>query len=79
MHFWTTVSKMETVVYLYGFAKRHPPSSSSGTYTLLFSEAGMTVLTLFAFRFGRMVRRLAGRVAEGPWCGAGWGVTRGWR
>ena len=21
MHFWTTVSKMETVVYLYGFAK----------------------------------------------------------
>ena len=70
---------METVVYLYGFAKRHPPSSSSGTSPLLFSEAGMTVLTLFAFRFGRMVRRLAGRVAEGPWCGAGRGVTRGWR
>ena len=68
---------METVVYLYGFAKRHPPSSSSGTSPLLFSEAGMTVLTLFAFRFGRMVRRLAGRVAEGPWCGAGWGVTSG--
>ena len=44
-----------------------------------FSEAGMTVLTLFAFRFGRMVRWLAGREAEGPWCGAGRGVTRGWR
>ena len=69
MHFWTTVSKMETVVYLYGFAKRHPPSSSSGTSPLLFSEAGMTVLTLFAFRFGRMVRWLAGREVEGPWRG----------
>ena len=69
MHFWTTVSKMETVVYLYGFAKRRPPLSSSGTSPLKFSEAGMTVLTLFAFRFGRMVRRLAGREAEGPWRG----------
>ena len=29
----------------------------------------MTVLTLFAFRFGRMVRWLAGREAEGPWRG----------
>ena len=72
MHFWTTVSKMETVVYLYGFAKRHPPSSSAGTSPQLFSEAGMTVLTIFAVRFGRMVRRLAGRgaegrEAEGPW------------
>ena len=37
----------------------------------------MTVLALFAFRFGRMVRRLAGRVAEGPWCGAGRGVAEG--
>ena len=36
-------------------------------------------MTLFAFRFGRMVRWLAGREAEGPWCGACWGVTRGWR
>ena len=67
MHFWTTGSNMETVVYFYGFEKRHPPSSSSGTSPLLFSEAGMTVLTLFAFRFGRMVRWLAGREAEGPW------------
>ena len=48
---------METAVYLYGFAKRRPPLSSSGTSPLKFSEAGMTVLTLFAFRFGRMVRR----------------------
>ena len=70
---------METAVYLYGFAKRRPPLSSSGTSPLKFSEAGMTVLTLFAFRFGRMVRWLAGREAEGPWCGAGRGVTRGWR
>ena len=76
MHFWTTGSNMETVVYFYGFEKRHPPSSSSGTSPLLFSEAGMTVLTLFAFRFGRMVRRLAGREAEGPWCGAGRGARR---
>ena len=29
----------------------------------------MTVLTLFAFRFGRMVRWLAGREVEGPWRG----------
>ena len=82
MHFWTTGSNMETVVYFYGFEKRHPPSSSSGTSPLLFSEAGMTVLALFAFRFGRMVRRglvglrgarrrgRGGRaVAEGPWRG----------
>ena len=94
MHFWTTGSNMETVVYLYGFAKRHPPSSSSGTSPLLFSEAGMTVLTLFVFRFGRMVRRGfsggsaacgargGGAVAEGPWRrGRGaesGGVTMGW-
>ena len=32
----------------------------------------MTVLTLFAFRFGRMVRRLAGRGARG-----GGAVVRG--
>ena len=42
----------------------------------------MTVLTLFVFRFGRMVRRLAGREAEGPWRrGRGatsGGVTMGW-
>lgn len=59
---------METAVYLYGFAKRRPPLSSSGTSPLIFSEAGMTVLTLFAFRFGRMDRRGFGGL---------WGAGRG--
>lgn len=59
---------METAVYLYGFAKRRPPLSSSGTSPLKFSEAGMTVLTLFAFRFGRMGRRGFGGL---------WGAGRG--
>ena len=40
-------------------------------------------MTLFAFRFGRMVRRIAGRDARGRGVGrvgdaAGRGVTMGW-
>ena len=46
-----------------------------------FSKAGMTVLTLFAFRFGRMVRRgfggLRGARRRGRGA-AGRGVTMGW-
>ena len=39
----------------------------------------MTVLTRFVFRFGRMVRRLAGRGAGARGREAGRGMTMGWR